>query len=317
MRIALLADIHGNLPAFEAVLAELERLQPDYVVVDGDLINGTPMSSAVVEQIRQRDWIVVRGNHEFYLLDMGTERAVPGSNDPTRWGALHWLSEQISAEQYAYLAMLPDERTFYLHGTQPICITHGIPGQNRIGFYPMQEDDEIIPHLENVWQPTFVSAHTHQQINRHVQGAVRDNQTGELIQREWHLINPGSVGLPLNGNTNAQFAIIENVPVTGQVDAWSLTHFGIPYDQRPLLEAFTTSGLFEAGGVMSLLFYWEVCTAEPDIIFFFRWATRNGYDASGDIDNAFVAYNRATGRDAYIASIDPLKNGSKSGGLCV
>ncbi len=44
MRLAVLADIHGNLPALEAVLAELERLQPDAVVLDGDLINGVPFS---------------------------------------------------------------------------------------------------------------------------------------------------------------------------------------------------------------------------------------------------------------------------------
>ena len=47
MRLAILADIHGNLPAFEAVCAELERLQPDGVVVDGDLINAVPFSPQV------------------------------------------------------------------------------------------------------------------------------------------------------------------------------------------------------------------------------------------------------------------------------
>src|SRR3954469_13847783 len=65
MRIALLADIHGNLAALEAVLVELERLQPDYVVLDGDLINGAPFSTEVIDLVRTQDWVVVRGNHEF------------------------------------------------------------------------------------------------------------------------------------------------------------------------------------------------------------------------------------------------------------
>ncbi|MCB0186892.1 MAG: metallophosphoesterase, partial [Caldilineaceae bacterium] len=70
MRIALLADIHGNMPALEAVLDELERLQPDYVLINGDLINGIPFSAAVVDLVQQHaDWVVVRGNHEFYYLD--------------------------------------------------------------------------------------------------------------------------------------------------------------------------------------------------------------------------------------------------------
>src|SRR5262245_43011857 len=97
MRIALLADIHGNLAALQTVMVELERLQPDYVVLDGDIINGVPFSTEVIDLVRAQDWAVVRGNHEFYLLDFGTPRAVDGSNDLSRWGQLHWLVERISA----------------------------------------------------------------------------------------------------------------------------------------------------------------------------------------------------------------------------
>jgi predicted phosphodiesterase len=95
MRLALLADIHGNLPALEAVMAELERLQPDQVVVDGDLINAVPFSAQVIDCVRQQRWTVVRGNHEFYYLDFGTERAIPGCEDADRWGQLHWLLEHV------------------------------------------------------------------------------------------------------------------------------------------------------------------------------------------------------------------------------
>ena len=49
MKLAILADIHGNWPALEAILARLEQIQPDYVVVDGDLINGTPFSGQVID----------------------------------------------------------------------------------------------------------------------------------------------------------------------------------------------------------------------------------------------------------------------------
>ena len=86
-RIAILADIHGNLPALEAVMVELESLQPDMVVLNGDLINAVPFSCEVVDRVRQTDWLAIRGNHEFYFLDWGTERAIPGSEDPNRWGS--------------------------------------------------------------------------------------------------------------------------------------------------------------------------------------------------------------------------------------
>ena len=78
MQIAILADIHGNLAALTAVMAELERLQPDYVVVNGDLINAVPFSAEVIDLVRAQNWVVVRGNHEFYYLDFGASGRIKG-----------------------------------------------------------------------------------------------------------------------------------------------------------------------------------------------------------------------------------------------
>jgi hypothetical protein len=83
-------------------------------------------------------------------------------------GTLYWLQKQITAEQKAYLAMLPDERVFYLPGTQPLRISHGLPGRNRVGIYANQPDDKIADELAAVSEETFVTAHTHMQIDRHV-----------------------------------------------------------------------------------------------------------------------------------------------------
>ena len=52
----------------------------------------------------------------------------------------------------------------------------------------------------------------------------------------------------------------------------------MPYDRRPVLEAFSHEGLLEAGGVIAQLFYWELVTAEPEIIQYFRWCWSNGHD---------------------------------------
>src|SRR5262245_37185595 len=108
MRIAILADIHGNLAALQAVMLELERLQPDQVLLDGYLINGVPFNNEVVDLVRSQDWVVVRGNHEFYYLDFGTPRSVPGSENIERWGQLHWLVDRLTPSHGVYLAMLPD-----------------------------------------------------------------------------------------------------------------------------------------------------------------------------------------------------------------
>jgi predicted phosphodiesterase len=329
MRIAVLADIHGNLPALEAVSLAIERLQPDYVVVDGDLINPIPFSGDVLNCVRCTDWAVVRGNHEFYFLDFGTARAVPGSDDPERWGCLHWLMSQISIDQARYLAALPDERTLYFPGTQPIRVSHGVPGRNRVGFYQEMPAEKIVPEIREIAERTIISAHTHVQVDRHLSlldtvdpfadphdennryfdGFAAD---GATLAAHWHLINPGSVGLPLNADPRAQFALLESVPEEDEPGGWRVTHHRIEYDRRPALDAFHSSGLLKVGGVVAHLFYWEMVTAEPEIIAYYQWCRTNNVDADNNMSYAFAAYKQATGRDRYIASHDPLAKAVRS-----
>ena len=319
MKLAILADIHGNLPALEAAMRELEQIQPDQVVVNGDLINGIPFSAEVIDVIRARGWVVVRGNHEFYLLDLGTDRAVPGSDDPERWGQLHWLNAQVTSAQAAYLAMLPDDCTFYFPGAQPLRITHGLPGRNRVGLYRNQADEKIAGELADVREQTFVTAHTHVQIDRHVVWQSESN--GELsthphadmhrperdAARHWHVVNPGSIGLPLNQRATAQCAVLETAPDAVARGGWQAYHVDVIYDRRPALDAFATSGMLEAGGVISTLFYWELVTAEPEIIYFYRWAYEKELDPDRDgIHEVFHRYATGSGRESFVRERDPL-----------
>ena len=329
MRLAVLADIHGNLPALQAVLTELERLQPDFVVLDGDLINPMPFNNGVVDVVRASDWAVVRGNHEFYLLDFGTERAPQGADDSERWGSLHWLVKRVGAEQANYLAALPDELRLQFPGAQPIRVAHGVPGRNRVGFYQNMPDEKVIAEIEPIKERNVISAHTHVQVDRHLYKPDSDDpmthphESGALFSgagpfqppppagdtcRHWHLMNPGSIGLPLNGDPAAQFALMESVPESEQPGGWRVQHYCVPYDRCPVLEAFSTSGLLEAGGVIARLFYWELVTAEPEIINYFRWCWSNGHDPDAeDIRHSFIAYSQATGRQQYVDERDPLE----------
>ncbi len=322
MKLALIADIHGNLTALEAVAREIERLQPDHVVLNGDLINACPFSGEVIDFVRGTDWLVVRGNHEFYYLDFGTDRADASTRDPERWGALHWLVEQIPTAQGDYLASLPDERALYYAETQPLRVAHGVPGRNRVGFYREQPENEIASQIAHVQQATLVSAHTHVQIDRQITGraaaedhsadfslnqpALHAHPNGTATERRWHVINPGSVGLPLNGDPRAQFALLESVPEQVEPGGWRVAFQRIDYDRAPVLDAFATSGLLAAGGIISQLFYWELVTAEPEIIKFFHWASAHGYDTQNAFVDSFQAYIDATARDEYVRVRDPL-----------
>ena len=91
-RLAVLADIHGNLPALQAVIDDMAQYAVDHVVVAGDSVNWGPFSRQVLEIISERRWAVIRGNNAYYALDFGTCRA------PEHWKSFTlpiFLREQL------------------------------------------------------------------------------------------------------------------------------------------------------------------------------------------------------------------------------
>src|SRR5690242_4951955 len=99
-RLAILSDIHGNLPALEAVIQDLDQFQVDHVIVAGDVINWGPFSAQVVERVVREGWAVIRGNNEFYLLDYNTPRA-PRLWQSDDWPLLPWLHAQLAGHWHS------------------------------------------------------------------------------------------------------------------------------------------------------------------------------------------------------------------------
>jgi hypothetical protein len=71
---------------------------------------------------------------------------------------------------------------------------------------------------------------------------------------------------------------------------WRVTHHAVDYDRRVVLEAFESSGMLAAGGIISRLFYWEICTAQPEIVLLYRWCWESGFDPDEELVTAFAAY---------------------------
>ena len=76
--LAILADIHGNLPALEAVLEDLAHFKVDHVVVAGAMVNWGPFSAQVMDRVTSEGWAVIRGNNEFYWSDPRFCGVTPG-----------------------------------------------------------------------------------------------------------------------------------------------------------------------------------------------------------------------------------------------
>jgi predicted phosphodiesterase len=191
-RVAALYDIHGNLPALEAVLAEVDALGVDAVVVGGDVAAG-PMPKETLEALRaRRDACFIRGNAD-------RELAV-GAPEPTSEAARpawSWLTDRLADEQRVWLAGLDLSLTAEVAGLGPVLFCHGSPRSDEEIITRLSPDERVIPMLIDVAEPVVVCGHTHVQFDRPIDGR--------------RVVNAGSVGMPYQDRPGAYWALLTDV----------------------------------------------------------------------------------------------------------
>ena len=269
IRLAVLADIHGNMPALQAVLRDMEQFAPDQVVVAGDSVNWGPYSREVMEIVSASRWAVIRGNNELYALDFGTPRM------PAHWASFTLppiLRAQLGAAWLNALACLPDELSLRFPDAPALRIVHGIPGDPFQAVYPGTPRAQIANWLANVDETTVICAHSHIALERRVD--------------RWRVFNPGSVGIPLDGEFSASYMLLD-----GDHSGWSLhTHRRVPFSNEANLAAFEAQRYVEQGGVTAQLVIEEFRSARLRLHPFLMWKKRACPDtsASPEILEAFL-----------------------------
>lgn len=188
MRIAALYDIHGNLPALDAALTDVDNAGADLVVVGGDIVWG-PMPQRVLERLDALDNVTfIRGN---------ADREVAGFEGPSKddFGEITaWVRSMLSEEQAAWLGGLPDTFATEVTGMGEVLFCHGSPRSDDEAITPLSPVERLEDALSGVGQPTVVCGHTHMQFRRTVAG------------RE--IVNAGSVGLPYQGARGAYWLLL-------------------------------------------------------------------------------------------------------------
>jgi diadenosine tetraphosphatase ApaH/serine/threonine PP2A family protein phosphatase len=183
--LAVLYDIHANLPALDAVLAEADAAGADGYLLGGDYAGLGAWPVETLERLgglRNANWI--RGNWERWLTD------APDAPDlPFIRSALEWAREAVGPEAIAELGRLPLTAT--IDGT---LFSHASPISDMRSFMPEPADDEE-ELMGGAQQRRLVFGHTHIQFRRQGEDGV-------------DLVNPGSVGLPFDGDTRAAFALV-------------------------------------------------------------------------------------------------------------
>jgi len=182
MRVAALYDIHGNLPALEAVLADIARSGIDRIVVGGDVVCG-PMTRGVLDRLRQLDRPVhfIHGNAEVAVLDEMAGAAHTHPFPEPILEVLRWEAAQLRAEQ-STLAAWPKTHRMPVPGLGDVLFCHATPRDEDEIFVRTTPEEVLLPIFEPPGAAVVVCGHTHMQFDRRI-GRVR-------------VVNAGSVGMP-------------------------------------------------------------------------------------------------------------------------
>lgn len=249
MRVAAIYDVHGNLPALDAVLAEIAREGADLVIVGGDVLPG-PMPAASLARLQTLDiptrFLMGNGDRET-LADV--ESRVPPMPESMR-SLLRWSREQLTADQRAAVASWPPQIHLTLPDLGPVLFCHATPRNDEEIVTRLMPDAVLRPVLDGA-PGLVVCGHTHMQFDRRVD-AVR-------------VVNAGSVGMPFERPAGAYWlrlgpgvelrrtpydlpAAADAVRVTGYPDAEEFARVNI-LEPPDMLDAFTEYGLSQLGDV--------------------------------------------------------------------
>lgn len=183
MRVAALSDIHGNLPALEAVLAVVEREEVDAIVVAGDSVSG-PWPSEVFDLLVAVGARIVRGN---------ADRLEEVMRHDSHLGA--WTADHLGAARLATVAEWPLTLELDVDGLGTVLVCHATPGSDEPIYTRITPDDEVVALLGPVAAPVLICGHTHMQYDRTLSNGLR-------------LVNSGSVGMPYEGRRGAFWALL-------------------------------------------------------------------------------------------------------------
>lgn len=195
MRLAVLADIHGNGDALRAVLADLDaRGGADRILVLGDVVLLGPDPGKVVELLMARDAVAVYGNVDRFLLDTNWRAFEPQSEEDEADRTLClWALKQLDERAEAWMRALPFQRELGV-SAQQLLLVHGSPRSDRDVIKADTPDDAVRDMIAGVRADLILFGHTHEPLDRAV-GGVR-------------LVNPGSVGYPQGEKGTARYALL-------------------------------------------------------------------------------------------------------------
>jgi len=221
MKFAVLSDIHSNVFALEAVIADAKKHAVELMINLGDILYGPIAPRATYDLLIQHDIVTICGNQDRQIFEATTDEI---TSNPT----MQFIIDDLGVEPIDWMKLLP----FDIQLNDDVYLCHGTPDNDlvyllenvELGFARLRSDDEIIKLLNGQKSKLICCGHTHTP-------RTVSLTTGQVI------VNPGSVGLqaytddePIihsmeNFNSLASYAIVEKVN-----DSWNIEHINVPYN---------------------------------------------------------------------------------------
>ncbi len=253
-KLAVLADIHANYRGLEAVAADIAAWEPDTVIVAGDIINRGPRPRQCWEFVRRKreeeNWLVMRGNHEDYILKHAYEPLQKQEREVHR--VSYWTYRQMGTA-LTEIAGLPDRLQLHAPDGSEIRVLHASMRHNRDGISPEDRAEDIRPKIAPAPAPgLFLTGHTHRPLIRQVDETL--------------VVNVGSAGVPFDRDPRPGYARL-----FWQGGAWQAEIRRVEYDLEAAQRDFFESGFIREGGPLAYLMLSELTFAHSQL---YRWVIK-------------------------------------------
>ena len=253
-RLAVMADIHGNLPAFEAVMADLEQFVPlDGYLVAGDVVGG-PGQEAILQRLMALKAVVAHGNGEVSALQTADGRAPDYVYTAQQFSLLRWVVEHLSPQSLAFLRSQSEQSVVTLPGAQPVRVLHGSPRRVDELVNPLCSPELLAEVMQLVSEPVVVFGHTHWPFQVRLNGRLA--------------LNPGAVFFPEDGYIGAQYALLD-----WDGAQWAAQHHAVSYDMAEFRHSYRESE-FLAISPLCRIYFEDVQTGNDTLHNFFDHCQR-------------------------------------------
>ncbi len=239
MRVAALYDIHGNLPALEAVLQAVRQAEVDRIVVGGDVLPG-PMPRETLSCLLALDVPVqfIRGNGDREVLAQRTGEPTSTLPEPIQ-EVMRWTAQQLDPHHEEVIARWPLTLRVALDGMGDVLFCHATPRDDNEIFTSRTPEDRLVPLFEASGTPLVICGHTHIPFDRTI-GTVR-------------VVNAGSVGMPF-GKPGASWLLLDgNVQLQHTPYDLAQAAARIQATDYPQAQAFATQNVLHPPSAETML----------------------------------------------------------------